>query len=422
MDIEAGVMELESPEIGGEPEVQSEHQETEQADPRKEAKAYSDWLKAKRDVSPEEAKYYRQAKEDHGSRYALHQLDPRGIDGVREKYALLDSIQHGELKGAEAVQAMAAAVEETAEVDRMIADGNEKVWELFGDEFNSGLSKLAPSLLNRIQSSDPEGYARAILPHLVEQLKHSELLRNHNAVVDILEQQPPSWLPAERREQWWQEKFENIARMIGANSNWLNAQAKRAGEVPRQADGGRGKEADRTSQLDTRERNLNWNTKIQPSLLTDAKEMFRGELKPYFSRLRLDQGSVGVLEKDFLERLLVKGNEDKNFKAQMDRYFTSRNPDPAAVRNFAKAGLHKHAKAVMQSLIDERYKGMLGAKPKPAAVAQKNGNGAPVGPKEFVVGSRPQESMINFRHPKFADFRHQNKFPLKDGRIAILRG
>ena len=95
---------------GGEQGQQGQQQQAD-ADPYspKSSREYANWLKGLRDSDPAtHGKFARIAKDDHSRLYQLHQMEPRGIDGVREKYALLDSVIHtdperGELRGHEAI-------------------------------------------------------------------------------------------------------------------------------------------------------------------------------------------------------------------------------------------------------------------------------------------------------------------------------
>src|SRR6266702_6230099 len=100
---------IEGTQEGQQQETEGQEQQQETADDPyspKSSREFSQALKAWRDASPENAKFARIAKDDHARLYQLHQMEPRGIDGIREKYAMLDSVMHGELKGAEAIGAI----------------------------------------------------------------------------------------------------------------------------------------------------------------------------------------------------------------------------------------------------------------------------------------------------------------------------
>ena len=90
--------------------------EVESDDPysSKASRAYSEWLKNQRELhkdDPMAAKFLRQSKDNHARLYGLMQREPRGVQGVQETYAALDSIiydhaERGQLKGLEAANAI----------------------------------------------------------------------------------------------------------------------------------------------------------------------------------------------------------------------------------------------------------------------------------------------------------------------------
>lgn len=390
---------------------------------RKDAKAYQDWLKGLKTEDAAIGKFAKQAKDDYYRSAELAKLDSRGIDGIREKYALLDSVSHGDLKGAEAIGAIQDELQTFYSTDDRIVAGDPSVLDEFDDAMKGGIIKMMPSLLAMQQTIDPDGFNQAILPHTAAMLRSSGLLQNHNAMVDLLEEQPPSWLPKERVEAWYQDKLRRIGQILDTSGNAINAQLAKAKEPTQNQSINKQQPTDRQTELEIRERNLNWNSKVQPQLLNDAQAIFREEYKPYFKSLHLDVASLNALQADFLNRMYTMGNKNRDFKAQMDRFFASKNPNPAAVANYAKAFFSKPdvGKAVMTALINERYKGILNrAKPAPAG-NNGNRNVAPTGPKEYVVSVHPANADINFKHPNFPVLRAQKKFPMKDGRVAVLR-
>lgn len=155
----------------------------------KSAKEYGDWLKSLK-ADPANSKFARMSQDNFGRMRALQQIEPRGIDGVREMYAQMNSVIHtdperGELKGAEAIAAMQDAVRQYAATDEALISGDPKALEELGQEFDDGLAKLTPHLLSRLAQSNPEAYASAVLPHFVQALAQSDLVRDYNGMVDL---------------------------------------------------------------------------------------------------------------------------------------------------------------------------------------------------------------------------------------------
>ena len=135
-----------------EAEAQVETQEVD-ADPYapKGSREYAQWLREQREKAgddPQANKYLRLSKDNHSRLYQLQQMEPKGIDGVREKYAVLDSVVHGELKGIEAIGALQDELRGVQEIDERLFSGDATALKEMGDEFVAqALPKLAGPIL-----------------------------------------------------------------------------------------------------------------------------------------------------------------------------------------------------------------------------------------------------------------------------------
>ena len=92
--MEGAVEEIIESSPSGESTESTPQVDTEKDDPysSKSSKAYSEWLKAQREAfkdDPNASKFLRLSKDNHARLYQLQQMEPRGIDGIREKYAML---------------------------------------------------------------------------------------------------------------------------------------------------------------------------------------------------------------------------------------------------------------------------------------------------------------------------------------------
>jgi hypothetical protein len=425
-------------ESGGEVVEQQETQqsdgaqETESPFSPKTSREFSQWLKGLRETSPETAKFVRMAKDAYSRQYALSQIDPKGIDGVRERYSVLDSVIHtdperGELKGADAIAALQDTAREVAQFDEMLASGDPKALEAFGEDFNEGLAKLAPTILDRVKASNPEAYADAVLPHFVEALASSSLVQNYNAMVDVLNEQMPAWLPDDKKQAWADDRLKRITAMAGGMGSWLNTQADKAGKLAQgvkagQA-GGKGvdKQAQREQEFNKREQEQHWNTNITPQVDRHAGVKFQELFRPFDKRLHLDGATTTALRMEFSKRVAAEAAKDKNYSAQIGRYRGQRNPDPATIVNYAKVQFDKHAKTVMDTLINERYKPFLSGKSQQqtqtTATQQRQ---APVTPGVTLVSVKPAMNDIDHKNTP-VDWIHQRKYRLTNGKVVQVR-
>lgn len=410
----------------------TETTETESPFSPKVSREFSNWLKELKAANPEAAKYVRMAKDAYSRQYALNQLDPKGIDGVRERYSVLDSVIHndperGELKGAEAVAAMQDHVREIAEIDEKIANGDSSALESFGDEMKAGIVKMAPAILDMARQMDPDGYNAAILPHFVQALAGSPLVQNYNAMVDVLNEQMPNWLPEDKKQAWADDKMKRIMGMAGNMGTWLNALAEKAGKPPqpRSADGKPpvDKQAQREKEFNEREQAQHWNTNISPKLDAHASTKFEELYRPYGKRLNLDNTTRQALKMEFSKRVSQTAAKDANYTAQIGRYRAQRNPDPGTVLNYAKVQFDKHAKTVMDSLVNERYKPFLTGKSKPPLTPQSSGGQNRTSPTTGIqfVGAKPSAGDIDYKNTS-TDMIYKGQYRLKSGKVVQVRG
>lgn len=399
------------------------------------SREYSKWLNGLRDTDPGNAKYARLAKDDHSRLYALQQLEPNGIDGVREKYALLDSVAHGELRGMDAVSAIQDELRNVAEVDELLAQGDPRALEFLGDDFNDGLVKLAPHILDRVAQVSPEAYADAILPHTIRMIAQSPVLQNYNAAVDILSEKAPDWLPNDRQSAWAADRMNRLVQTLAPIGQWINDQGKKIdGKQIQQPNGrlstqqGNDLANDRLAQADRREQDFHWKTNIFPETNKHAVTKFLELFKPFEKRLRLPQETKQALLNDFVGEITKKmttgvANGSKSaYAQQIARYYAQKNPDPRTVANYFKVEFDKHAKTVMDGLIKQRYGSFLQGKPKTATPAASSssasGKGKPVGPNVQIVSVKPTD--IDHKNTPL-EWIHQKKYRLNDGRIVQVR-
>lgn len=400
----------------------------------KSSREYSQWLKSLRDADPGNAKFAKLSKDNHSRLYQLNQLEPRGIDGVRERYALMDSVVHGELKGPEAVGAIQDELRGIQELDAKLLSGNAEALTEMGEEFTSqALPKLAGPILDMVKESNPEAYASAILPHLVDALRSSDLVSSFNAMVDTLNEKPPAWLPEANKAEWTREHMAKLVQQATRMGQWFNAQEEKAKGVSRgtpqnpgaSRTSGQPKIEDERAEFEKEKQAHHWRTNIQPGLDRHASKTFDDLFRPYEKRLKLNDASKADLRAAFLggkDRGGVIGAALKNpvYMSQLKRYQAQQNPDANTVLNFAKVEWDKHAKGVFQKLIDTRYGAFLSGQPRqavatPPAPGQRT---APVSPGVQIVTQKPAN--VDYKRTPL-DWLHQKKYYTTDGKIVQVR-
>jgi hypothetical protein len=423
-ELDAGMEEVESGaeqiEEGSEEVAESQQQEPANADDpytTKYSREMRAALKAWEQANPESAKYAKQARDNHARLFALQQLEPKGIEGVREKYALLDGLTHGDAKGAEALTALREEYQGVLEIDEKIAAGDPSALEAFGEDFNPGLAKLAPAILDRVLKSDPAAFDSIVLPHLVSTLAESTLVREFNALIDVLNAQNDPRFDDKTKASFTRQQ---LAKM-GA---WLNEVSQKAGTV-KAAVAPNGKTADplveRQTTLEKQEQEFHWNTKIAPTASSHENATFKTLFDPYQKRLKLDAPAQADLMQAFKAGLNRAGSGDADYMRQMKLYRAQKNPDPAMVGNYVKSAINKHAKSVMESLIKARYGRFLTAKPTVGNVTSKNGKPqSPAGPGVEIRTVKPPMNEIDHRNTP-VEWLAQKKYRLTSGKVIQVR-
>ena len=426
-EIESGAEEVESGaeqvEEGAEAVEQAEGAETTTAakdDPytTKFSREFRAATKAWEQAHPEQAKFARQARENHARIFALQQLEPKGIDGVRERYSLLDGLAHGELKGPEALTAIQEDLAGIEQLDEQIAQGNAEALKAFGPEFDAGLAKLAPAILQRILSADPGAHEAIMLPEHVKFLAGSDLVKEYNALIDVLNTQNDPRFDEKTKMQF---AIAQLAKM----GTWLNGLQSKAGEVKLAPNAGAQPNdlTTRQTALEKQEQEFHWTTKIQPTAAAHENKTFETLFDPYQKRLRLDSAAKQDLMQAFKAGLNKAGGADKDYMRQMGIYRNQKNPDPATVQNYVKNAINKHSKAVMESLIKARYGPFLAGTPRAATTAPvKPGTrpAAPAGVNVEIRTVKPPQSEIDFKHTPIPWLR-EHKYKLYNGKTIQVR-
>ncbi len=432
MDAGVDAPELEINEVDTEtstdtqPEPQSETPETPE-DPYspKSASEYSKFLKSLRDADPANAKFARQAKDDFARGIELKKIEPAGVAGVREKYALLDSLMHGDAKGVDALSAMQDEIQTYADIDQRIVNGDASTLQDFDDAMKQGIVKMAPAILDMARTMDPEGYQSTLASHMVESLRTSPLVTNFNGLVDVLNEQMPSWLPEDKKQAWQADKFQRIVGLAANMSNGFNALQEKATQLKPVGQNGKATVDEERQSFDKERQDYHWETKISPNLDKHASEKFKELFSPYGKRLRLDAPAQSALMNEFSKRVAATAAKNQQYMSQISRYRSTKNPDPAAVINYAKVEFDKHATNVMKGLIEERYKPFLnGTKQNGAGNQQSkpavNGNKGPVSPNVQIVSVKPPSNEIDWARTN-ADMIHAKKYRMLDGSTRQVR-
>lgn len=374
----------------------------EKIDGRKGSKEFREALKAW-EATPEGAKFAKTARADHFRVQELATIEPGGISALRDKYALIESV--GGAEGLATIQERVAEVDAT---DELLASGDPKALEALGPDFDPGLAKLTPAILERVMKSDPAAYAAAILPHLMSGLSGSPMVADLNRMVDVF--QAPHLDDA--------GKVKALGNLLGKIGQWFEHNEKKAGELksaPVDAKANELTERERT--FEEKQQTAHWNNTISPPVVAYENQKLEELFKPYAAKLRLDAAGKAELFSLFKQKLKAAGNADTAYTKQMKIYRNQKNPDAATVQNFVKAAINRHAKGIVDKAVKTLYPGRAAAatsdKTTPIAGARTpagNAGGLPT-----IVNVRPDPSTVDYGKTSEAD-QYKGIYTLKSGK------
>jgi hypothetical protein len=423
--LDAGLEQLD--QSGGDGGGEQQQQQT-QPDPKQADREYSAWLKSLKEDG-DSGKHYRRIKDDYSRLQTLNRLDPKGIDGVRERYAAIDGVAYGDKKGIEAVSTMQSALAQSQTVLDAIAQGDLKQLD---DDQRSGILRSAPQILDMLAESDADGYVKAVLPHFVDALKGSQLYTAFGQLVDTLSQEPPKWMKPEQKADWTNDRLQAVLAHATTMGQWFKAQEDRIkgfGEGGKAKPGMDGGEKQPTQETQSTTANPQfWKDNVYPETNAHAEKTFDAELRPWADKLakagfRLSDAKKQALAGELMQGVIAEANKNQDYVSQMGRYNRQRTPDKSSVVSLFRSEFNKHAPNVMKALIERDYGQILDKRTAPKTNGNGNGSkAAPIVPQKGVkiVSVKPQRSDIDFpRTP--ADWLYQNKWKMKDGSIQQYR-
>ena len=412
------VAELE--ELGG--QEQEQQDATSENDQKAQEKSYRDFIKGLRDddtASP----HYKRIKSDYGRLLEVGRLDPKGVDGVRSTYEALKGVAFGDKQGIEAAREMQAALADSQQTLEAIADGN---LETLSEDQRNGVMRMVPLLLDQLAEQPGDDYAKAVLPHFMGALMDSPLVGAYNQLVNILKQEPPSYLLPNQKADWQAEKFNGIIEQAKAMGGWFKAQEDRVKEFGTKTQNPQGQQQQQQTQDGPAAGADWWGKNVHAEMNTHVETEFTKELRPWADKLakagfRLSDAKKSALAQEFVSAATSEMKKDKNYTDQMGRYNKQKAPDANSVKATAKSAFNNVANRVMKDLIERDYGQVL----TPKKVGQKT---ATTSTKPAVTGQtglrivtvKPDRSRIDFqRTPK--DWILSDKYRLRDGTTVQYR-
>ncbi len=388
----------------GNPEADADE---EKDDARRGSKAFREWLK-QQEATPEGQRFAKQVRADFYKAQQIAEIDPEGINGIRQKYALLESIG-----GVEAVADLQERAAESDALDQALGAGDPRALDTLGPEFDAGLARLAPAFLDRVMRADPEAFSTALLPHVMSTLAGATLTADLSRMVEVMN-------AAHLDEKG---KLDSIGKLLRSIAQFYRTTEQKAAQVKSApVDQERRAFEQERSRFEQQQQQAHWSNNIIPQVASHEKQKLEEAFRPYAAKLRLDPAGTEDLFSAFRARLKEVGQADAAYIKQMGIYHKQKNPDPATVGNFVKAAINRHYKSVVDGVVKARYGRFLGAaqaqsrRVQPAARPGAARSGAPT-----IVSAKPSPEEIDYRRTPEAD-QWKGIYTLKNGsRVKWVR-
>ena len=408
------------------PESSQSTQTDQAAQKRADDKAYADYVKGLRE-DPDN-KYARRLKDDFGRLTALRQIDPKGIEGIRERYDTLNGIAHGEKTGMDAVQSMQEALAESQTTLDAISQGD---FSVLGEDQIDGVLRMAPTMLEHLAESNPDAYSALLLPHFVDGLKSSALYSSMNGLLETLNQKPPSWLTKEQIPQWTLEHVGKVTSHAQKMAAWFKAQDDRVAQIGgKDGKPGFSRPTERTEATQSGTTNPEfWKQSVYPQTNQHAEDSFGKELRPWAEKLakagiRLSDAKKQALAQEYVRDVSAAAKKNPAYASQMKRFNSQRSPDAGQVLSTFRSEFNRHSKSALESLIRRDYGQVLDkGNTKPIVKANGTANGKPapaVAAGVKVVSVKPDRATIDFQKTP-TDWIYQDKWRLKNGTVVQFR-
>lgn len=331
-------------------EEPAEGEEEQPADGRKVPDEVRKALKAFRDASPENAKAASALRDSYGRELAYKAIYPT----VKDAQAAQSTIQTIESYGGlDAVQATIAEIEE---IDALLAAGDSKAVDKILEVAGEGAGKIVPAMLDKLQASNPEAYAAAIKPHLVQAIGSSGLSEAFGAVIQAYQfAQTPGATP-EFKAKWEKDAVEGLTK-IQQYLQGLGKTDPNAKQPVQQNDAFTKREqevAQREAAAFNNEVGTLANTKMNQSL--------QKAVAPYLKDLKLaPQARADYIQGVYDEiTKLVKG--DEVYQTQKNALFKSKTKDAGKIAQLMSAKFDAVVGQAAKTVKDRRYGGTTSAR------------------------------------------------------------
>lgn len=343
--------ELEAPETPETPEGEEEPA----ADGRKVPDEVRKALKAFRDASPENAKAASALRDSYGRELAYKAVYPT----VKDAQAAQATIQTIESYGG--VEGIQATIAEIEEIDQFLSAGDPRAVDKILEVAGEGAGKIVPAMLDKLQTSNPDAYAAAIRPHLVEAIGKSGLPDAFAAVIQAYQfAQTPGATP-EFKAKWEKDAVEGLGKI----QQYLQG-LKTAPVTPPTAPGQPDKLTARESAVAAREAQQ-FNNEVGSLANTEINGSLQKAVTPYLKEMKLGKEARADYIQGVYDEVAKLVKADKVYQTNKDNLFKAKIRDASKIANLMKAKFDSVVGDAAKTVRDRRYGKSTAPVPVPGA-------------------------------------------------------
>jgi hypothetical protein len=342
-------------------------------------------LKALRDSSPENAKAAQVLRDSYGREQAYKAVFASVKDAQAAQTTIATIESFGGLEGVQ------QTISEIEEVDRLLAAGDPAALDKIIEVSGEGFAKIAPAMLDKLQASNPDAYAAAIRPHLVDAIGKSGLSDAFAAVMQAQQfAQTPGASP-EFKAKWEKDAAEGLGKI----QNYLqNLGKKPEGTQPpvQQNDAF----VKREQELAAKEA-AQFNTEVGTLANTKMNQSLQKAVAPYLKDLKLAPQARADYIQGVYDEITKLVKADKNYQTQKDALFKSKTKDAGKIASLMNAKFDSVVGQAAKVVRDRRY-GTASARNTPPGAPSTPGAATGTGSvaKPILVKELPKPSDVDW--------------------------
>jgi hypothetical protein len=328
------------------PEVPSEETNEEQEEPtdgRKVPDEVRKALKAFRDASPENAKAASALRDSYGRELAYKAVFPSVKDAQAAQTVLQTVESYG---GVEGIQ---STIQEIEEVDQLLAAGDPRAIDKIVEVAGEGFAKIAPAMLDRLQATNPDAYAAAIRPHLVEAIGKSGLSEAFGAVIQAYQfAQTPGATP-EFKAKFEKDAVEGLQKI----QQYLQGLGKKQETTtpPVQQNDAFTKREQELAQKEA----AAFNNEVGGLANAKMNTSLEKAITPYLRQLKLGPQARQDFVQGVYDEVAKLAKADTNYQRQKDALFKSKTKDASKIAQHMTAKFDAVVGQAVKTVASRRY-------------------------------------------------------------------